>query len=988
MARFRTRARAVDMLGRQQIAGVPTAISELFKNAHDAYADHAIVDYYRSDRLFILRDDGIGMTEEDFEHRWLTLATESKVQTRGERLVTGRKGYPRRAVLGEKGIGRLAVAAIGPQVLILSRPLKDEKLGDLLISLIHWGLFEIPGADVEQVEIPTLTMPGGRMPGSDEISTLVDWVAENLEELRPRAGKQLAERIGSELQAFRGIDPDALATEALEGPSLVDGPGTHFYIRPADALISEDLRAREQGEPSDLLKSLVGFTNTMTPRHSAPALDVEFRDHFSEEAYDDVIEDSAFFTPAEFEAADQHIQGQFDEKGQFSGTVRVYDEDPVEIVIPYPDARGTDAECGPFRVDIAYQQGEQKRTMLDPEAWNAITAKLKLYGGLYIYRDGIRVLPYGNQDFDFLEMERNRSVSASDFFFSYRRIFGVVEITRADNSQLREKAGREGFAANEAYRQFRALLKNLFYQVSFQFYRKDVGARADRFWERAEELERLDKARRRRAGQVSARKRQLANGLSDFEQAIDEGRVAAEAERIVASVRDGLRLAVSEKDSSRAAASVARIEERAREELRAADASYRVERPRGMSLNRPLAQRYARYEDARAVLVGDVLEPARGQVDDLVNQAVKSHKLALARQLRIESAATTAIVRARTDTRDSQRALNAAANAARKKAYELGREQFQGVEDAVAKIQAELAGLEIAALSDRKLVAFRARFEKGLAELTDSATVALQSVTQQIDAMVWPENGSGTTVTAQDQVEALETDFETLAEQASEQMEMTQLGMAVDVINHEFRQTVQTIRRSLRQLKVWADANPKLLGPYQELKTSFDHLDGYLMLFTPLQRRLYRTKVEIVGSEVSTFLHDLFDKRLEENEIELRASRAFDEHRVEQYPSTIYPVFVNLVDNSLFWLANYRGERTVTLDAGDDWMAVRDSGPGVPPDLGEEIFKAGVSTKPGGSGYGLFISRQVLERDGMGLIALPTRADHGAEFRILEGRDR
>ena len=54
------------MLGRQQIAGVPTAISELFKNAHDAYADYAIVDYYRSDRLFILRDDGIGMTEEDF----------------------------------------------------------------------------------------------------------------------------------------------------------------------------------------------------------------------------------------------------------------------------------------------------------------------------------------------------------------------------------------------------------------------------------------------------------------------------------------------------------------------------------------------------------------------------------------------------------------------------------------------------------------------------------------------------------------------------------------------------------------------------------------------------------------------------------------------------------------------------------------------------------------------------------------------------------
>ena len=45
------------MLGRQQIAGIPTAISELFKNAHDAYADRVEVDYYRRDGLFVLRDE-------------------------------------------------------------------------------------------------------------------------------------------------------------------------------------------------------------------------------------------------------------------------------------------------------------------------------------------------------------------------------------------------------------------------------------------------------------------------------------------------------------------------------------------------------------------------------------------------------------------------------------------------------------------------------------------------------------------------------------------------------------------------------------------------------------------------------------------------------------------------------------------------------------------------------------------------------------------
>src|SRR6202051_1616354 len=106
MAKMLVRARAVDMLGRQQIAGIPTAISELFKNAHDAYADTAIVDFFRSDRLFVLRDDGIGRTEKDYEQRWLTLGTESKAGHGGELdPPPTRPGYRRRAILGEKGIG-------------------------------------------------------------------------------------------------------------------------------------------------------------------------------------------------------------------------------------------------------------------------------------------------------------------------------------------------------------------------------------------------------------------------------------------------------------------------------------------------------------------------------------------------------------------------------------------------------------------------------------------------------------------------------------------------------------------------------------------------------------------------------------------------------------------------------------------------------------------------------------------------------------------
>lgn len=121
MAQFKTRARALDLLGRQQIAGIPTAINELIKNAHDAYADKFDIDFLRCNNLLVLRDDGLGMTKEEFETRWLTLGTESKLANKKSSLPPIDISKPRRPIMGEKGIGRLAIASIGSQVLIVSK---------------------------------------------------------------------------------------------------------------------------------------------------------------------------------------------------------------------------------------------------------------------------------------------------------------------------------------------------------------------------------------------------------------------------------------------------------------------------------------------------------------------------------------------------------------------------------------------------------------------------------------------------------------------------------------------------------------------------------------------------------------------------------------------------------------------------------------------------------------------------------------------------
>ena len=75
--------------------------------------------------------------------------------------------------------------------------------------------------------------------------------------------------------------------------------------------------------------------------------------------------------------------------------------------------------------------------------------------------------------------------------------------------------------------------------------------------------------------------------------------------------------------------------------------------------------------------------------------------------------------------------------------------------------------------------------------------------------------------------EALEEELLALRERASADLELTQLGMAIGIISHEFGASVRSVRESLRQLKPWADKNPALFQTYSGMKASFEHLDGY-----------------------------------------------------------------------------------------------------------------------------------------------------------------
>ncbi|SFK27827.1 Signal transduction histidine kinase [Desulfomicrobium apsheronum] len=971
MATFKTRARALDMLGRQQIAGIPTAISELFKNAHDAYANRAEVDFYRSDGLFVLRDDGVGMTEEEFLDRWLTLGTESKLKGRNATPPPKMAGKDERILLGEKGVGRLAIAIIGPQVLVLSRAIREEALCETVAAFIHWGLFECPGADLDKIEFAVRTFPAGTLPTSKDINDMVDVCRSTLNGLKELFDADAFEKISNDLDSFV-LDPYEIDGYVSDMSLQKEGHGTHFIIKPTSEMLCPDI---DEGKAVDsappLYKMLRGFSNTMTPGHTPPVLQTAFRDHKSEEAFDDLIAVGKFFTPKEFINADHQICGEFDEYGQFNGSVTIFGKEFPNHIISWRGGHGSQARCGPFKISVANVQGAERESTLPLEDWGELIQKMNRFGGLYIYRDGVRMLPYGGNDSDWLDLEKNRSKSALYYHFSYRRIFGVVELSSTANPNLREKAGREGFRENGAYRDLQNILKNFFVQLAADFFRRD--AAEDFFQVKKAELNDQDAARRKREMQVSQKRTVFKEQIDTFFHKVDVGDPQLFVGQLIDDIHADLRVAALINNPAEAAEAFMKAEADARAKLSTFENEYRIVKPR-IGLGKAVLDDWAKYQTAFENLQIKVFSQARELIEGEVQERAAEAKIALDKRIRIERSLDELSKDAQKVGRTERRATEEQASQVNTDVLNAAKSSVKNINAVMQSVFAEFARLDVSSMDDDSIIKERDRLEKALIDVRDKERAYLQRLQNQLESIDTSEGS-----TQIEQMEALEQRAIALEEQVATDLQLTQLGMAIEVINHEFDSSIRSIRDYIRRLKGWADINEGLEGIYQGIRSSFDHLDGYLTLFTPLHRRLYRKEVKISGSEINKFLIDLFGERFKRHEVELLATPSFKRAEFMGYPSSFYPVFVNVVDNAIFWIKD-QPTRVITLDAIGSTLVIKDTGPGVPERDHDSIFELGFSRKPGGRGMGLHISREVLSRVDYDLSLRHTHS--GAEFHI------
>jgi signal transduction histidine kinase len=182
--------------------------------------------------------------------------------------------------------------------------------------------------------------------------------------------------------------------------------------------------------------------------------------------------------------------------------------------------------------------------------------------------------------------------------------------------------------------------------------------------------------------------------------------------------------------------------------------------------------------------------------------------------------------------------------------------------------------------------------------------------------------------------------------------QVAQLGIAVEIIGHELESLDVEVRRNLEKM-------PPDVRSTRSWKHAFEAhsaLTEKLRFLAPMRVAGYRNRETITGAEIAAYLEEFFKRRFKTEETSFEATKSFRAISFSDLRSRIYPVFINLLNNSLYWL-QFVKDRRIILDFQNGKVVVSDSGQGVDPDDVGRLFQLFFTRRAKGRGLGLFLSR-------------------------------
>lgn len=454
--KFRPYARLLTMLGDQLIKNERVALVELIKNAYDADASWVSITFENFNKDFqpllgakiIIEDDGSGMDRSIIENHWVNPATPVKLIGKKQK---NRRIKKERTVQGEKGIGRFALLKLGRSVEMITRAKGSNS--ELNLKL------DVSGYDVDFL--------------NGDQGLFLDDLSMTLSETSPAKQIDRVKLLFGGLSINRKPHGTRIEISQLQG--------TWSYNKVND--VYTDL-VRLQSLFDKVLIEAPSDTSPEAKKSRAKADDdfdiYIFRDKelqpFSAETEENLhtlLRDKTVF----------RIEGEYDEdKKEFDFTINGKRQ-KIELLDPvltgmkiYRDSffhekrneiEGRKTTCGPFSFKFYifnFATDAAPQHTLGPGDKDLIREHR-----IYLYRDGIRVYPYGDPTDDWLQIDVRRGTVKASEFVSNDQTVGVVEITQEGNPDLRDKTSREGLVdVGAATDDFRALI-----QIFLAWVRKD-----------------------------------------------------------------------------------------------------------------------------------------------------------------------------------------------------------------------------------------------------------------------------------------------------------------------------------------------------------------------------------------------------------------------------------------------------------------------------------------------------------------------------------
>lgn len=342
-----------------------------------------------------VRDEGVGMSFKDLDEIYLTVGTRAK---RKENLMGAN-------YLGDKGVGRLSAMRLGERLSVVTTKEGEERFNLLDVD---WSLF---GHDVEGEvgDIAVDPQLGPLKPSPNIQGTSIRITGLNADWSRGRVSDLLSGPIARMVDPFQPGRGNELIRVTYNGSRLSVPSVPASLLRAAHATCKAALTF-EGGVPI--------FSGT---------IDYGYRDYRVE--FDQ--------RGAELYSLAQKVFQKRGKRGHAQ----------TEVAPINPEAI---AELGPFEVEIYWYN----RRAVD--AISGLTGKvtetrqlIALWsGGVMLYRNGYRVLPYGEPDDDWLELDK-LAFGQSGFKLNRQQLLGRVTVHSA-HTALSEQTNREGLIQSDA----------------------------------------------------------------------------------------------------------------------------------------------------------------------------------------------------------------------------------------------------------------------------------------------------------------------------------------------------------------------------------------------------------------------------------------------------------------------------------------------------------------------------------------------------------